>query len=288
TDGLYRTTCRLDRDSLNLTGYDRIVPVITGFGFDTSIPQSRLFPTSYHPGHGYLTRGIGAGVEFAGADDRQIDLDVWLRYGFGAAIDRPYHNEALLDAQVGAELDLALVGVNEVPVSRGRVKYEIAYDEEPKIGLEQTLPPAPESDKRIVLQGTPGAPSGIWGMQAFNFVLTPERTCRWTEGGPFDDELRDDNSPHSEYGDPGFYIRELTLDLDQTSYDPATGEAEFLFDGYASNATMAIPFHCLRSQFTGRMAWLQTDATTAPYEFSTEFETGRSDFALADMEKRSA
>lgn len=287
-DGLYRSTFSLDRDALHLSGYSEVVPIITGFGFDTSIPQSRLFPSNYHPGHGYLTRGIGAGVEVADLDDRSLDLDLWLRYGFGASMDRPHHNEALRDARVGAELDIALIGVSEVPVSEGRVDYEIAHDEEPKIGVEEQLPPAPERDKRLILQGTPRAPAGIWGIQAFNFALTPERDCRWIEDAPFGDDFDGPGGAHPEYGKPGFYIRELTLDLQQKAYDANSGEAAFVFDGYASNATMSIPFHCMHSAFTGRMVWLQTGGTTAPYDFSSAFETGVSDFAFSEMEKKSA
>ncbi len=281
--GRIRLRRSFDRRELNLAGYPDLVPVITGFGFDTDVDQSSWFPGSYPPHHGYLSRGLGAAVETVALTERSVEIEVWLRFGFGAAMDRPHHNEALLDAQVGAELDIALIGASETPVHTGEVAYDLAYDE-PKLGVEQSLPPASLDQQRIRLTGLHDAPAGIHGIQAFNFDLTPERSCRWNEDWPYGDDLRGEHGGHPTYGPPGYYLRELTVDLRRDTYDPETGEAEFLFNGYASNATLSLPFHPFCSRFTGRMVWLQTDATTRTVDFDSEFETGARTFPLAAME----
>ncbi len=281
--GHVRLRRTFDRADLDLEGYQRIVPLIVGFGFDTAVPQAPWFPNAYPPHHGYLSRGLGAGVKLLALDDHSVELDLWCRFGFGASMDRPHHNEALLDARVGAELDIALLGVSETPIHTGEVDYKLSYGE-PKLAVEQTLPPASDAQQRIRLTGQPHAPAGLHGIQAFNFDLTPESSCHWNRNWPYGDEYRGEHDGHPTYGPPGYYIRELTLDLRRDHYDRETGQSDFLFDGYASNATWSLPFHPLCSRFTGRMVWLQTDATIRTVDYDTEFDTGAREFPLADME----
>lgn len=282
SSGIASGTRRFDREELCLSGYQDVVAVITGFGFDTSIPQNSFFPSGYHPAHGYLTRGLGGRVAVTEITDREIEISYWLRYGFGAAMDRPRHNEALLDARVGGELDLALLGTSEVPIQRGDVHYELEYDE-PAIAVQQPIDPAPKRLQRIRLDGKPSAPAGLYGIQAFNFELTPHTSCEWNRNWPLGDQFRGEHGEYPKCGAPGYYIRELTVDLRREHFSPATGEATFLFDGYASNSTLSIPFHRMRSEFSGSMVWLQADVTTDSISFDSEFSTGASAFALADM-----
>ena len=279
--GVHRAEYTLDRAALGLDEYDTIVPLITGFGFDTDIEQDPLYPRRYDPAHGYLTRGLGADVSLTELDDETLTLSVWLRYGFGAAMDRPHHNEALLYARIAAELDIAFVGLDGVAWQTGSVDYRLEYDD-PKIGLQQSLAPATDDQKRIVLQGRPGAPLGCVGIQGFNFELSPVRSCRWNADWPLDDRLRGSGNEHPLYGPPGYYIRELTIDVSPHRYDPSTGRAEFMFDGFASNATRSVAFHPLCSHFRGRLAWLQLDGANPRVQFDSEFSTGRADFSLFD------
>ena len=278
--GTIQGTKRFGREALSLTGYRSIVAVITGFGFDTGVDQTRLFPRQYHPAHGYVTRGLGADIRVTDLTDESVEIGFSLRYGFGASMDRPHHNEALLEAQVGAELDIALIGATDIPFQTGRVDYQLDY-EEPQIGVQQQIDPAPRDLQSIRLDGESRAPAGIWGIQGFNFDLSPDRSCDWNRDWPMGEKLRGEGGGHPKYGLPGYYIRELTLDLSQRSYDPRTGEAEFLFNGYASNSTLSIPFHPLRSHFTGQMIWLQSEATTEDRSISSEFQTGAAEFPLA-------
>ena len=277
--GVFRGRQRLSRSELNLTGYRSVTPLITGFGFDTSIPQSHLFPSNYHADHGYLTRGIGADVHVTDLTDEYVEIEFWIRYGFGASMDRPYHNEALLDARVAAELDVALIGATDVPVRTGSVDYGLSFDS-PKIGIEQEIQAASPDQQRIRLDGEQAAPSGLYGVQGFNFELSPERYCEWNQHWAFAQDFWNRDGGHPKYGKPGYYIRELTLDLQQNRYDSRTGESEFSFNGYASNATLSVPFHPLRYHFTGRMAWIQADGTNQPFELNSEFQTGATEFAL--------
>jgi len=283
SDGVYRGRRTFDRDELQLSGYRRIAPVITGFGFDTAIPQSAAYPNAYRPAHGYLTRGIGAGVEVADTTDTSVELSFWLRFGTGAAMDRPHHNEAMLEARLAGELDVALIGVTDVPVHRGGVSYRTEYGE-PKIAVGTPIDGIPKRLQRIEIDGTASAPPGIFGVQAFNFDLTPKRSCNWNRNWPLGDDLRGEDGGHPEYGAPGYYIRELTLALRREHFDRETGHGSFLFEGFASNTTFSIPFHPLHCEFSGRMVWIQTDSDQKPVAFTSEFPTGASEFALADME----
>lgn len=280
--GVFHGRHTFDRRALNLRNYKSIVPLITGFGFDTDVRQPNVYTSAYDPAHGYQTRGLGAGLDVVEMDEHSVTVAFSLRYGFGSSMDRPHHNEALLDARVGAELDIALVGVNDVPVHCGEVGYEMDY-EEPQLAIEQAIAPAPDHQKRVVIDGAKGAPEGIVGLQSFNFDLTPSRSCSWNDDWPGGDELRGGNGGHPRYGQPGYYIRELTLAIDREAYDSSSGKASFLFDGYASNATHSIAFHPMHSRFEGRMVWLQTDGALGPHTFARDFETGRSEFSLLDF-----
>ncbi|MFB6264080.1 MAG: hypothetical protein ABEL76_10720, partial [Bradymonadaceae bacterium] len=122
-DGADRGTFLLDRAELGLEHCDDVTAMLVGFEFDTDIPQPGHFPDAYDPAHGYTTRGLGVDVEVTAIDDGAISLDYWVRFGFGAAMDRPYHNEALLDARVGVEVHVALVGSSDLPIRTGSADY---------------------------------------------------------------------------------------------------------------------------------------------------------------------
>lgn len=281
--GAHRVDERFDREELDLSGYRQVVAVLTGFGFETDVPQPVSYPNAYRPGHGYLTRGLGARVQVSEVDERSIELSVWLRYGIGAAMDRPHHNEALLEARIGAEIDFALIGVTDVPVHRAGVSYETEYSE-PKIAVGAPLESIPDRLKRVQLDGTASAPAGFVGIQGFNFELTPSTSCRWNRDWPLGDHLRGDDRGHPEYGAPGYYLRELTVDLERERFDPDSGRAAFLFDGFASNSTFSIPFHPLNSEFSGEMVWIQAPGERRDVEFASEFPTGTALFGLDQME----
>lgn len=282
-DGHYRGRHTFDRRAINLRGYSRVVPLITGFGFDTNIEQPKLYTPKYDPSHGYQTRGIGARVKVVDIDEESVTLEFALRFGFGSSMDRPNHNEALRDARVQAELDVALVGVNDVPIHTGEVGYDLEYDE-PLIAVEQDIPSPPEDRTRVTLQGDPGASFGFTGMQSFNFELAPRRSCGWNAGWPMGDDLRAEAGRHPIYGPPGYYIRELALHLELESYDAETGEASFQFEGYASNSTRSVAFHAMRNNFSGRMAWVQADGSAGRHRLTRAFPTGSSRFSLLDFE----
>jgi hypothetical protein len=280
--GCHRGEYMFDREALGLEGYETIVPIVTGFGFDTDVDQPALYPSSYNPAHGYLTRGLGVDVRRVDIDARSVTIAVELRYGFGTAMDRPHHNEALLYARLAAELDIAFIGLDGVPWETGGVEYRLDGDE-PKIGVDEPVPPADTDETRVQLQGRPRAPMGCVGIQGFDFDLTPTRSCRWSTDWPLGDHLRGDGGSHPVYGSPGYYVRELTLDVESKHYDPSTGRAEFAFEGFASNATRSIAFHPLEARFRGRMAWFQIEGARPAVRFDSDFPTGRSEFALDEM-----
>ncbi|MFB6264079.1 MAG: hypothetical protein ABEL76_10715, partial [Bradymonadaceae bacterium] len=157
-------------------------------------------------------------------------------------------------------------------------------DGEPKIGVDRPVPSVSDERARIELLGEPRAPAGLMGLQGFDFDLTPDRSCEWNRGWPMGDEFRGERGGHPDYGPPGVYLRELTVDLTRHRYDRDTGEARFSLDGFASNATHSIPFHPFRSRFRGRMAWLQIEGAGPPIQFDSPFAPRQRSFPLADME----
>lgn len=277
--GLYRGTQSWDIEELGLAGYDRIVALLYGYGFDTGIPQTSHYPAGYRASNGYLSRGLGAGVEVVSRGADRLEVGYWLRYGIGASLDRPAHNEATMEARIGGRVDLLLVGFDGASAERGGVEYELEYGE-PRIGVEQGIAGPTEEQRRLRPSPSLGAAAGLYGLQAFNFDLTPRRSCRWTREWPLGDELRADEGGPELYGPPGYYVREMTVSVDRVG-EPGN-ESDFEIEGYASNATHSIPFHPFRSHFAGRMVWLPVDTEVVREERKGPFATGAASFSLEE------
>lgn len=275
--GLYCARHRWGIDELGLGAYDRVVALLYGFGFDTGIPQTSQYPAGYSAANGYLSRGLGAGVRVVSRTDDEVEVGYWLRYGIGTSLDRESHNEATLEARIGGRIDMLLVGFDGDRPEHGRVEYDLEYSE-PRIAVEQEIAgPRPEQ-RRVQFERARPRGFGVYGLQAFNFNLTPRRSCRWTRDWPLGDEMRADRGGPRAYGPPGYYVREMTVSVDRNSESDAGGDFEL--EGYASNATYSIPFHRFRSHFAGRMIWLPARAEVERGERSGPFTTGAASFSL--------
>ncbi|MFB6371554.1 MAG: hypothetical protein ABEN55_00225, partial [Bradymonadaceae bacterium] len=97
------------------------------------------------------------------------------------------------------------------------------------------------------------------------------------------ESCRDDGTCTRRQGKPGFYLRELTVDLRLANFDAESGTGTFLFNGYASNATEAIGFWGLTSHFTGDFTWIQAGEVSESVRYEQDFETGTTTIDLADM-----
>ncbi len=271
------------RADLNLREYEDVVALVEGFGFETDVEQSNDYPDDYDPGEGYTLHALGASLD-ADAREETVELDYRLRVQPGASPDRTTHNEAVPHARLEGRLDVLLVGVGDAARTDGSVEYSYAH-EKPTAFEPDDFSPAPEDDQRIALDGAPGFAPGMFGLRSFEFELTPDRECESADDCPEGESCREDATCTREIGPPGFYLREMTVDLDLESYDAESGEATFLLNGYASNASEAIGFWPMRVEFSGAMTWLQTDSVSETYRSESPFETGETNFELDDMKE---
>jgi hypothetical protein len=284
-DGLVEQSKTFDRSDLNLEHYDRVVPLIEGFGFTTDVDKPDDYPDDYDPAHGYTLRRFGASVATAELTDESLRIDYGVRLTPGTAPDRDPHNRAVPHARIEARLDVLLIGVDDRPVQTGGVDYELAY-EVPEAAMEDDFPPASDEQQRVSLEGEPGAGEGIWGLQSFDFALSTDLTCQGDLDCPEGETCNSSDQTCTEKrGKPGFYIREFTVDATLDGYDAETGEADFLLNGYASNATQLIGFWAMTSRFTGQMAWIQTGDASPSHRGERTIEEAEKTFPLSELQK---
>ena len=282
SSGLAKGTKEYDREALKLMHYEKVIPLIEGFAFDTDVKKPKDYPEDYDPAHGYCTRGIGASLETKELDDETVTLDYRLRFEPGLSPDREPHNKAVPHAKMKGRLDLLLVGTTTSPLETGSVDYTVKYPK-PKPLEEDDHPPASETKQQIILKGASDRGKGLYGVQSFNFELTPRIDCGSNGDCPEGETCNDDGSCTEKQGKPGFYIREISVDTKLKSFDESTGEATFLLNGYASNSTTFVGFWGMKNHFTGRIAWIQTGDAPDAVRHEEEFETGSSTFELSEM-----
>lgn len=278
-EGVAEGTKTLDRADLNLEHFPRIVAFIDGFRFDTDIEQPESYPEDYNPAHGYTLHGVGASVEIEETSAESIELSYRLRFEPGASPDREKLNRTLAHAQVGGRLDLLLVGTSS-PVQTGSVETTASY---PKPDPQSAFEPPPEEQRRVELEGEPGEPAGIYGISSFDVDLTPQIECSSDSDCPEGETCESGGDCTETLGDPGFYLREITVDLELLNYDRAAGEATFLLTGFASNSTDFVAFWPMQTEFTGRMRWIQVGGASGSVRYDRAFETGKTVFPLVDM-----
>lgn len=260
-EGIAEGTVTLSREDLSLTGYERILAFVEGLRLATDIEQGPEYPDNYDPAHGYTSRGLGVrvGVEDAGesadAAADVVKLEYRVRFQHGTS-DRKDMNEAMVHAITAASLDVLLVGYTGLQVLEGGVDYTVSSPMPVPLEDVPSVHAAVE-DTRVSLTGPQGPFRGLYGLTGFDFFLEPGEE----EGA-------------------GYYLRDLVVDLALDDYDSVSGQAGFLFEGYASNATKFIAFYALNSHFQGTMAWIPAAVETETYSMSQEFETGSAEFPI--------
>lgn len=266
-----RTSYR--RTEVNLRHYPKVYAVIDGIAFDTGVEQSDDYPDDYDAAHGYTIRGFGGGAQVATVTDSSIKLDWNLHFELANSPDREDLNEAIEHATIGARLDVLLVGVHEASAFQKTVEYEMAYPK-PEPLMDQQIDPPPAEKTGLTIAGTAGAPAGFWGVSRFDFQYQFDGACEENDRCGLNDRCADDGYCPLGREEPGEYLREITVTLNQDSYDAETGKGEFTFEGYTSNASRFIAYYALDYTFSGDMLWVQAGDNEDPERVEDEFVTG--------------
>lgn len=226
------------------------VEVLTGLELDTNVAQDADYPEDYDPAHGYTSRGITARV--TDLDDGNVDVEIAFEHG---EADRPPMNKAIPFARTRAVVAHTTVEVAGGHFTRATKQFRLTYPMQD--ALDAT--PLPHGDDAVMamdIVGEPGFEHGMVLLTGISFSLFPDLP----------------------YGD---YLRELSVRPRNVKYDPKTGKARFILDGYVSNAgflTMAgmdadMFFDVVLVQWNGGGRPVQV-------AFSSSFETGQASFAL--------
>lgn len=278
-DGVAEGTASYERDAVDLADYGSVVPVVAGFAVDTDTEQPDGYPEDYNPAHGYTIRAFGASVATASIDEERLEIDYRFEFQPAASPDRPQMNDALEHARIDARLDILLIGTSRRRIHRGTTSYETTFPV-PETGTDDDFDHAPEEDQRITLEGTPNLPAGVFGFQSFHFDLATQLDCLGGDDCPAGESCNEDGTCTRKYGRPGFYVRELGVDVQLDDYDPTSGRADFSADGFVSNATRLIGFYSLESSFEGRIAWFQVPGAGPTVRASRTFDTGATEWHL--------
>lgn len=272
-------TLHLTRAELGLRNYSAVVAVVDGLHFETGIDQVPEYPSSYDAAHGYTMRGFGANVEVVGITDDAVDVKWELHFEPGPSKDRSRMNDALEVARVGAKLDILLLGTSQANVHTGSAAYSLEYPQ-PQPLVDQEIAHATDEQQRVELQGNARGPEGFAGLAGFDFQMHFRPTCQTQQDCPIRETCQDDGTCTMTEGEPGEYLRAISVGVSPKSYDRKTGKAEFALDGYVSNASRFIAFYALRHDFEGKVVWVQVDGAGGRQTVDETFETGAASFAL--------
>ena len=244
----------LSRLEHHLTGYAQIAAMIEGFSFQTDVEQGLDYPDNYNPAHGYTSRGLGMNVEVTDFTDSTIHLRVDVRFEHGTS-DREAMNAAIPYANTAAHVDIVLLGLHQnIPVHEGGVDYDLTYPLPEPLSKDR-FEPASDEQQSLLLEGSPGHGTGIFGWTQIDFRLAPAQ----------------EEDPE---GTAGYYIRAFRAAIDQREYNPKTGSALFHLNGYASNSSEAWSYYGLHSHFIGKMIWAQVPDPPQPTVIEEAIETG--------------
>ncbi len=273
--GTVRGEATFSAAELGLGDFRHHTVLIEGIHFDTGVEQTEDYPSLYNPKRGYTTRGIGAAVNVERSGD---ELVVSYRASFmpGRTPERVFMNAALPYARIGAGIDAIVVGSNS-DIARASVRYSMKNERSP-LFEDVRLPAAEEKLRTVRIAGRPQEPPGFWGLQRFHFDLDFDDDCA------NDDECTwgscVENKCDIEAGKLGEYIREFSVGVKMKDFDPETGRADFVVDGYTSNASSFLSYYPLRYQFDGAFAWLQADGDFEQSELNNPFQTGSASFDI--------
>ncbi len=249
-------------EEAKLSGFDDYVVLVNGLELNTNTPQSDQYPSSYQPEMGYTSRGLGAWCSIPEISNGELNFTVGLRFDHGPS-DRPNMNEAIPFARTVGVLHYLVVAVEDGQIDSFSHQYEMTYDK-PEVMVDQQLEHAERSDRTVQVTLSDGLTQILLGWRKFNMELDPDGTA---------DEQGDEPI--------GYYMRELSVNLDLLSYDEQTGDAEIDIDGYASNSTGFIAYYPMIHRFSAEVAAIQLPRDISEsHQVEKSFQTGETTIEL--------
>jgi hypothetical protein len=244
-----KTPAEVPLASAGLAGFADYAVLLQGLTLTTDAPQPDPdYPVDYDRAQGYASRGLGAGVADLAVVDGRARFTVWARFELGPA-DRPAMNRAMRHARTRARVYALLVGLRDAALTHAEHGYTLRYDP-PRRLLQRDYRHASPEQQRFAVAGRPGFPVAFLGLESFDFRLF---------GGAAN----------------GDYLRELSVQAKLVDYNPATGAATVVLDGFASNASWALTYETMINKFSARLALVQLSGGEAQQrEKSFAFRTG--------------
>ncbi len=182
------------------------VLAVAGLGLYTDVPQDPDYPSDYDPALGYTSNGMAVSIQPGSPAQTTV------RFGLAEA-DRENMNAAIAYARTKAMVQYMKVGVIDGALTTHT--HTISHDyPEAEVFDSTPLPPIPSEKTRVTIAGQPGFEQAVAVLTTVDFEL-----FRSTPG----------------HGD---YIREMSIGLNDPSYDPASGTMSLTVGAYASNASL--------------------------------------------------
>lgn len=230
-DGEGSRTVVLDLDDLGIDGRQTYAIALSGICLQTDVPLAEGYDGGYDSGDGWTPSALGAGLSPAQVDGGQLVFDASLRFEAGT-LDRKKMGEAVPFAQVDGVVGYVVLALDEAAVTAGRIDASGFYPSEGKSYTD--IPPLPEEDRRLSLQGLPGRPVGAPLLRSWDIALNESDADR-----------------------RGRYLRAWSARVEDFTYEPRTGVAEILADGYASHSSV-LQEGDLEVRFSAEIDLLQT------------------------------
>ena len=211
-DGRAESTIDVDLAALDLPLRSHWVVALRGICMDMDVPFLQGYEGTYTGDEGWTPRGFGASLSPLTITDKEQTASFVASIHFTPGrLDRVHHNEALEFAQVDTRIRYALIGFNEGFVQPGLLQTSAFYESHG--GVHTDIEPIPEAERRLEIRGQTDMPVALPLLRGFDFE--------------FNATTGEDK--------PGRYLREWSAQIEQFSYEPSTGVADVLIDGYASH-----------------------------------------------------
>lgn len=238
-DGRAEASIDIDLAALDLPRRSRWAVALRGICMDMDVPFLPGYDGSYTGDEGWTPQGFGARVSpLTIADKEQTASFVASIHFAPGRLDRVHHNEALEFAQVNARIRYALLGFNEGFVQPGLLQASAFYESQGE--AHSDIEEIAEAERRLGISGQAGMPVALPLLRGFDFE--------------FNATTGEDK--------PGRYLRQWAAQIEDFAYDPGTGVADVLIDGYASHSS-AIQEGDLEVDFQAEVDLLQlSDAET--------------------------
>lgn len=267
-EGVATGDLTFSRADISLRHYENVTAIVEGIEFITDVDQPEGYPDDYDPAHGYTMRGFGGGVTVSSVSDDEITLAWTVTFDPAPAPDRARHNSALEHAEVGAKLDVLLIGATDATVLSA--SHEYSQKHPPPTPLEDQEIPHADLETQTLNVRDDGVGDGFFGFSQFRFDMRFEGCSRV-------DQCEDGVGANGT-AEPGEYLRSIIVEVSQ---DEVTEEGgRFLVDGYLSNASRFLANYPNAYDFSSTIVWVRAGEVETAARFDETFETGSASFPL--------